>query len=69
MNTPPGEWIEWGVLRTWGPATGEVATFERDRRTAEKCAREWPGVLVSRTVVAHPWTALVAPPKSGYPDA
>lgn len=47
-------WTEWGVRRTWG-AVGTIAYFERDRRTAEKCADEWSGVLVSRTVVAHEW--------------
>lgn len=48
-------WTEWGVRRTWGVAVGEVGYFERDRRTAEKCAREWPGELVSRTVTASEW--------------
>jgi hypothetical protein len=49
------KWVEWGVRRTWGDI-GSVAEFERDRRTAERCAREWPGTLVSRTVTADEWT-------------
>lgn len=47
-------WTEWGVRRTWGDV-GSVALFERDRRTAEKCAKDWPGVLVSRMVIAGEW--------------
>lgn len=51
------EWVEWGVRRTWGPQPGEVARFERDRRTAEKCAKDWPGTLVIRTVTAGEWAS------------
>lgn len=51
------QWTEWGVRRTWGPQVGSVAWFERDRRTAEVCAREWPGELVKREVVAGDWTS------------
>ncbi len=49
------EWVEWGVRRTWG-VVGSIAWFERDRRTAAKCAREWPGILVRRIVTASDWT-------------
>jgi hypothetical protein len=45
-------WTEWGVRRTWG-MVGTVARL--DRRTAERCAEEWPGELVSRTVTASEW--------------
>lgn len=48
------EWTEWGVRRTWGDI-GSVAYFEQDRETAERCAREWSGVLVQRTVTASEW--------------
>ena len=48
-------WTEWGVRRTWG-MVGTVADMGRDRRTAEKCAKDWPGILVSRTVTASDWT-------------
>lgn len=50
------EWTEWGVRRTWG-AVGTVANFERDYRTARKCAKDWPGELVCRAVVASEWEA------------
>lgn len=46
-------WTEWGVRRTWG-LVGDVARM--DKRTAEHCAREWPGELVSREVTAQAWT-------------
>lgn len=53
-------WTEWGVRRTWG-AVGTVARL--DRRTAEVCAKEWPGELVSRTVTASEWTRVTPPPE------
>lgn len=49
------QWIEWGVRRTWGPSEGDVAFLERDYRTARKCAKDWPGVLVHRVVTAGDW--------------
>lgn len=58
-------WVEWGVRRTWGPAIGTVATGDMNRRTAEECAREWPGELVSRVVTAAPWRPV---PRPGEPE-
>lgn len=55
-------WTEWGVRRTWG-AVGTVAFLERDRRAAEKCAKDWPGDLVTRTVTASDWTTPTDRPK------
>lgn len=48
------EWLEWGVRRTWGDV-GSIAYFERDYRTARKCAKDWPGELVHRVVTASDW--------------
>jgi hypothetical protein len=55
-----GVWVEWGVRRTWGPQVGEVSSFERDYRTARKCAKNWPGTLVARVVSAGGWESGAA---------
>lgn len=54
---PTASWVEHGVRRTRG-AIGTVANFERDERTAQRCAREWKGVLVSRLVTVSDWAPL-----------
>ena len=54
-------WVEYGVRRTRG-AVGTVANFERDERTAQRCAREWKGVLVSRLVTVSDWAPLPGVP-------
>lgn len=50
------DWVEWGVRRTRGDV-GSVAFFDRDYRTARKCAKDWPGTLVCRTVMAGAWVS------------
>ena len=54
-------WVEYGVRRTRG-AVGTVANFERDERTAQRCARKWKGVLVSRLVTVSDWAPLPGVP-------
>ena len=53
-------WVEYGVRRTRG-AVGSVANFERDERTARRCAREWKGMLVSRLVTVTDWATRPVP--------